>query len=240
MIARAATTRAQDRLDRPEQDVRDDEPGSRKLLLERVDLADVEVDAVGDRIRPGHLDGDRVVVDRHDRIEAEAGSGDREHPRAAADVEYRSAAFLRREQLDAETGRRMRTGAEGTTGVDHDRPLRIRRSEPRWPEPETTGLDGTVERAPGVLPAVVDGRSLRLAEAIEQGGAVPLVDVDGELDGPTGKGALLDPGRDEVEQLDTPGLDVVVRRPECDTPETHARPSGYVACSYQVPSSRSR
>ena len=162
------------------------------------------------------------------------------HARAAADVEDRPAPCLRREELDAESGRRVCAGSERATGVDHDRVAAIRWLFPRWAEPEPARLDGAMECAPGVLPPVTDRLCSHVAEAGEERCSLRLVDVRGELDGTVRQGALLDPGGHELEQLDARDLDVLAPRAECDAPERHSRPSGYAACSHHVPSSRSR
>jgi hypothetical protein len=77
----------------------------------------------------------------------------------------------------------VRTGSEGTAGIDHDRDSLIRRLLPGWPNPEAADPDTVVERAPAVLPALgdvvdrqdveADGRLLR----VDSVGAVELLDT---------------------------------------------------------------
>ena len=101
-----------------------------------VEQPDVDVDAVGVGVGQRRLDGDGIDVDRDDRREPEAHARDRENARAAADVEQGAALGGRREELDAEPRRRMRTGAERAAGVDHDRASGIGRLLPGRPDPE--------------------------------------------------------------------------------------------------------
>ena len=178
---------------------------------------------------------------RHDRSEAETGGGDREHARAAADVEHRPTPRLRREQLDAETRRRVRARAERTTGVDHDRTPRIRRLFPRWPEPEPTGQDGPVERAPRVLPALVDGlaRAPRRNGRAGRRGAPRRRRRRARRPRPAARAPRSRPGRARATRRAWPRR----RRPRRGPRRARAvitPPSGYDACSHQLPSSRSR
>ena len=87
-----------------------------------------------------------------DRLEAELRSSDREHARAAADVEQAGRLELL-QQLEREPRRRMRTRAEGPAGIDDDRLGSRRRLLPRRTDPEAPDDDAVVERAPAVLPA---------------------------------------------------------------------------------------
>ena len=97
------------------------------------------------------LDRDLVHVDRDHRREAKPCGGDREHARAAADVEQ-AARLLAKQQLEAEAGRGMRAGAEGTAGIDDDGERSGRWSLPRGPHPERADRDRVVELAPALLP----------------------------------------------------------------------------------------
>ena len=118
-------------------------------------------------VRDRRLDGNRVVVDGPDRPVAEAGRGDREHARAAADVQQR-AALAAGEQLDAELGRRVGAGAERAAGIDHDGELARVGLLPRRPDPEPAGAHRMMERAPAVLPALLHRRHVGAGERLQQ------------------------------------------------------------------------
>src|SRR5436190_10483888 len=168
-----------------ERDVRDRHLGGRQLVRQGVGSARLDSDAVRARVRERRLDRGIVDVDAVHGREAELRGRDREHARAAANVEQaclvgqfdtaqqaRGREFL--EQLEAEPRGRVRAGAEGAAGVDHDRREPTRRPLPRRPDPEAVDDDTVVEGAPGVLPAFAHGLGLH---DVEPGGR--LVGVDG-------------------------------------------------------------
>jgi hypothetical protein len=92
---------ASDGLDRLERDVRDGQSGGGQRGGSCVEQSHVELDAVGAGIFSGDLDGDFVHVDRDHRCEAQPHRGDREHARAAADVED-GPPLLTEQELEAE------------------------------------------------------------------------------------------------------------------------------------------
>ena len=110
------------------------------------------------------------------------GRGDPEDARAAADVEQRPTSPELCEQFDAEPRRRVRTGAERATRVDDDGARRIGGRLPRRADPDSGHLDRPVERAPGVLPAVLDRFDGRARQARAHGLERVAVHEDGELD----------------------------------------------------------
>ena len=131
--------------------------GRRQRLRERVGVPHLDRDAVGRGVRGGGRDGERVDVDGEHGAEAEPGGGDREHARAAADVERGSPRGCVEQQLEAEARRRMRAGAERAAGVDHDREWRrAARSSHGGPTQSGPIADGVVELAPAILPARLD------------------------------------------------------------------------------------
>ena len=91
---------------------------------ERVDHARVQCDAVRERIRECHLDGNRVVVDRDDRARSRAGKRRSRGPGAAADVDEAAA---RSTSARSSTQRRVVGCApvpKARPGIDHDRAAR--------------------------------------------------------------------------------------------------------------------
>src|SRR5438128_2758125 len=183
----------QQALDDVERDVRDGEIRLRQRVCECVGAMHGELDAVHTCVLPGRVDRRLVEIDADDGREAELGGRDREHPRAAADVEQAPRLELL-QQLEAEARRRVRARAERATRIDHDR-LRARRCLlPRWTDPEPAADDAVVEGAPRVLPALGD-RLGHNAEARAKSALAGLVRVDGEA-----AGDLLDALREELEQ----------------------------------------
>jgi hypothetical protein len=142
-------------LDELERDVRHGEPGRREGFLSQVEAPCLDLDAVRGRVLARHLDGHLVHVDRDHWSEAELRGGDREDAGAAADVEQRASALVEQE-LERESGRRVRTRPERTAGVDHDDERLGRRLLPRRPDPERADPDRVVELAPAVRPRIVD------------------------------------------------------------------------------------
>ena len=108
-----------------------------------------------------------LEVDADDRREAEQRGGDREHARAAADVEQARRGELEQE-LEAEPRRRVRAGAERAARVDDDRERVGGRRLPRRPDPERADPDRPVELAPAVLPARLDVVGARAAEEVPE------------------------------------------------------------------------
>src|SRR5829696_2850812 len=117
---RAHVDRRTDRLHRGEVDIREADIGARQPAAEAVAEQHVHLDAVRLDVSPRCLDGCLVVVDRSNRAEAKLRRGDREHTRAAPDVD--EAARLEREkEVEAEARRRVRARPECAAGVDDDR-----------------------------------------------------------------------------------------------------------------------
>src|SRR5581483_6097568 len=96
-----------------------------------------------------------VEVDRGHRRETELGRGDGEDARPAPDVEEARRLHVLQE-LEAEPRRRMRSGAEGATGIDHDCDRVRARLLPRGTDPAATDPHAVVESAPAVLPPFGD------------------------------------------------------------------------------------
>jgi hypothetical protein len=97
----------------------------------------------------------------------------------------------------------MGAGAERAAGIDDDRELPSRRGLPRRSDPERADLDGVVELAPAVLPALgdlLDERSRELGDDPRGG-----LTVRGELDR-CAVIPLLEPFRGE---LDEPGAELL-------------------------------
>ena len=175
----------------------------------------------------GHrrLDGDRIDVDRDDRREPEAHARDREDARAAADVEEGAALGGRREELDAEPRRRMRTGAERAAGVDHDRPSGIGRLLPGRPDPEPADGDRVMEAPPRVLPSLRHGLYDGTRELAEKRIDVGDRDVGRQLDH-VAVHDLLEPGRHELEEPCPDRLGLVAEGADGEAPKVaHAAPS---------------
>ena len=99
--------------------VHDRDVDSREVVRGGVRTAEIERDAVRLGVALGRVEGGGIVVDRHDRVEAEPGRGDRKNARAAADVDEASALDLE-QQPEAESRRGMTAGAERTTRIDDD------------------------------------------------------------------------------------------------------------------------
>jgi hypothetical protein len=150
-------------------------------------------------VREGRLDRGVVEVDPDDRLEAEFRSGDGEDARAASDVEQAARLELL-QQLECQVRGRVRTGAEGAAGVDHDRFHAGRRVFPRRPNPEAADDDTVMECPPGVLPALGDLLRGDL-EAFSQPVLAQRVGIDGEA-----AVDLLDALWEEIEQLRELGL----------------------------------
>ena len=112
-------------------------------------------DAVVGRVPRRDLDRLRVEVDGHHRREAELHRGDREHPRAAADVEQ-AAALLGFQQLEAEAGRRVAARPERAAGVDHDGERVASGCSHGGPIQRLPTRTGRWNCAPAVLPVVPD------------------------------------------------------------------------------------
>src|SRR5215216_142572 len=138
-------------VDRPEVDVRNRDVARGENGREDVRTANVDVDAVRTRVPPRGLDRRRFAVDRDHRREPQPRGGNREHARAAADVEQAAAAELH-EQLEAQPGGRVRAGAEGAAGVDDDGDDSGRRLLPGRPDPERADPDRAVKLPPALLP----------------------------------------------------------------------------------------
>src|SRR5581483_4806986 len=118
----------QERLDDVERDVCERDVDLGELVREPVGAECRHLDAVHLRVRGRRLDSGLVEVDRGNGHEAELRGRDREHARAAADVEQRPRP-QRLQELERQARRRMRAGAEGTSGIDDDRVL----AEARFP-----------------------------------------------------------------------------------------------------------
>src|SRR5437762_1916710 len=90
----------------------------------------------------------RVCLRRGDRGgKAQLRRGDHEHSRAAADIEQGCSVELA-DQLEAKPRRRMRTGAEGPAGVDHDRFTGARFLLPWRHDPEAARAHRPVKMLP--------------------------------------------------------------------------------------------
>ena len=128
------------------------------------------------------LDRRLVDVDADDRLVAELARRDREHARAAADVEQ-ARPLQRLDQLEAELRRRVRTGSEREPGVDHDRHETGRGPLPRRPDPERADLDRAVEAHPLALPAVGHG-STRMSPNLARSRSAPAPSVNATSSSP--------------------------------------------------------
>src|SRR4051812_1856034 len=149
-------------LDRIERDVREHDIGSGQRIA-WTDQPRVELDAVRSRVGARRLDRRGLYIDRHDRREPEQAGCDREHARAAADIEER----LRREVLqrcETKLLRLVRAGPLRTPGIDHDYERVLVDRFPRWTDPETTDANRLVERSPPVLPPILDVGGAPVAE----------------------------------------------------------------------------
>ena len=132
-----------------------------------------------------------------DRREAELRRRDREHARAAADVEQAAARKVEHE-LEAEPGRGVAAGAEGSTRVDQDCGHPGLRLLPRRSDPERADPHRSVERAPALFPALLDLGRAGAAERRPEPLLAGRVGVRGELDAARELG-LLEPFREELE-----------------------------------------
>ena len=93
---------------------------SADLLGPQVKAAHVNSTPLTRRVRPVALDRDRIVVERDHRRAPELGGGDRQHPRAAPEVEQRPSDGVSAEhQLQAQPGGRVGAGPERLPGIDH-------------------------------------------------------------------------------------------------------------------------
>ena len=155
----------------------------------------VHGDAVRRRVLPGRLERHVVDVDRGHRREPELGGSDGEDARAAADVEQ-AARLQVLQELEAETCRRVRAGAEGAARIDDDGDFVRRRLFPRRADPQTADGRAVMERAPPVLPALGDVVDRDDVEAERR-----FLGVDG-----VGAVELLDALREDVEQERELGL----------------------------------
>ena len=171
--------------------------GRRQRFAQDVDEPGLDLDAVRLGIAQRRLERRRVVVDCEHRREAEAGRGDREHARAAADVEQ-APPLEPVQQLEAEPRGRVPPGAERATGIDHDRLDPLGRRLPGRPDPELPHADRPVEVPPALIPVGGHVVGTHLAE----GGPEPLlprvVGVRDELE-PVGVLDLLEALREELE-----------------------------------------
>ena len=208
----------EDHLHRPQEDVGDREAGRWQRGGLGVEQPDVDLGVV--RVGVGHrrLDGDGIDVDRHDRREPEAHARDRENARAAADVEEGAALGGRREELDAEPRRRMRTGAERTAGVDHDRASGIGCLLPGRPDPEPPDGDRVMEGPPRVLPSLRHRLHHGIRELAEERIDVRNRDVGSKLDH-VAVHDLLEPGRHELEEPRPDRLGLVAEGADGEAPE---------------------
>ncbi len=173
----------------------------------------------------GRLDGHWIDVDRGDRREPEAHARDCENAGAAADVEEGAALGGRREELDAEPRRRMRTGAERAAGVDHDRASGIGCLLPGRPNPEPADGDRVMEAPPRVLPSPRHRLHHGIRELTEERIDVRNRNVGRELDH-VAVHDLLEPGRHKLEKPRPDRLDLVAEGADGEAPEVaHAAPS---------------
>ena len=88
-----------------------------------VEAAYLHRHAVGGGVQSRCIHAVAVVVEADNRREAKPCGRDREHSRSGADIQERSARSGRgqsEQQLQAELRARVRAGAEGLTGIDHD------------------------------------------------------------------------------------------------------------------------
>src|SRR4051794_31473086 len=76
----------------------------------------------------------------------------------------------------------MSTGAERAAGIDDDHERVVGRLDPGRADPQPSGADRLVERAPSVLPPRLDVGSLTGAEEVPEALFAGGVGVRGELD----------------------------------------------------------
>ncbi len=195
----------------------------------------VDVDAVVGGVPLGRLDGLRVVVEREHRREAELCRRDREHARAAADVEH-AASLLRLEQLEAELRGRVPAGAEGAARIDHDRDRVAVGLLPRRPDPEPADADRLVELPPAVLPVLLDVGRRRTAERLPDPLLAGRVRVGRDLEAAVA-GDLLEPFREELEHDRPRFLGPGVGDGDRDAPEQGGQRIAFLSFS-KKPSSR--
>ena len=129
--------------------------------------------------------------------EAEARRRDREHARAAADVEQ-APALEPVEQLEAEPRGRVPAGAERAPGIDHDRLDPLGRRLPGRPDPELPDAHRPVEVAPALLPVGGHVVGPHLAERGPEPLLARVVGVRDQLE-PVGVLDLLEALREELE-----------------------------------------
>ena len=147
MARGAASGRREQLLERAAEDVRDPERRVGQRVDDRVGDERLEHHAVPLGILASHLDRDRVDVAGVDGHEPEAQRRDREHARAAAEVEQRAAGGERREQLERGERGRVAPGPERAAGID------------RRPQAMPAGArshGGPTQRPPAINPAVME------------------------------------------------------------------------------------
>ena len=144
------------RLDHWEIDVRDEQTGCRQRVAQDVREKHLDLNPVGRDVRSRGLDSNRIGVDAGDRAEAEPRRRDRDDAGTAARVQH-TPSLVRGEQLDACPRGRVSPGAERLARVDDDRRLAGGRGLPRRADPQPADPDGTMKRAPTILPPKFDG-----------------------------------------------------------------------------------
>ena len=181
----------------------------------------VDLDVVRSRRHGGDLDGDLVEIDCDDGREPEPRGSDGNHPGATTRVEE-APALEACEKLDAGARRRMRARAERPPGIDDHRDLVGRRWDPRRPDPEATGMNGTMELLPAILPAGLHGLGRHVRERRSDGGLTRVVGEDSELRR-TAEVTLLEPVRETVEQPRRRYFHLAVRHPQRDAADPAQR-----------------
>ena len=106
---------ASERHHRVEREVRHGHVDRRETIFEGVRQPRLDVDSIRASVARGHLDSHRIRVEREHRLKSEPGRRDRQHARAATDVQQAAPVELD-EQLEAESRRRVRAGAERASG----------------------------------------------------------------------------------------------------------------------------
>ena len=208
-------------LDNGELDIGHDDIDVGELVAQHVDVRNLQVDAVRACSVRRDLDRDVVEIDGADRGEAESCGRDSHHAGSAAGVEQ-AAAFETAEKLDACASRRMGAGPERSPGIDDDRELSGRRRDPRRPDPEPAGADGSVELFPAVFPSARYGLTPRLSEGRPDLSFARAAGVGGELDGRACL-VLLEPGRKALEEPRSGDLGLRARDAERDADEAAQR-----------------
>ena len=132
----------------------------------------VELDAVCNRVSARGLERRGIIVDGHDRLVAQPGRNERQHPGAAAEIEERTARGQREHQLEAHPGRGVCAGAERPSGIYDHIERGFGRRLPRRPDGQpAVDHQRPVELAPAVGPVVGHLFGKDLDQRVAGGGA---------------------------------------------------------------------